>query len=385
MLDAFIALIGQATRTRSPYTGNHSDRVPDIAVDLLDQAIASQTGPFADFDMSAEERETFRLAAWLHDCGKLLCSDQVLDKSTKLHVLSNRIHEIRTRFEVLSRDAEIAYWRALHAGEDETAARARLDATQQQLEAEFALVARSNTGGSPVHAADLARLREIGARTWTPRFDRRLGLSAAEQQMLDATGTALPARERLLADRPEHIVPWGDDAPAVEPGDAGNHRGFDMKRPPHAAHHGELHNLSVARGTLNPAERFQANLHAVHTLTLLSALPLPPSLARLPEIAANHHEHLDGSGYPRRLRGDALSIPERVLAIADIFEALTAADRPYKTPRSVEDTLGAMQAMVQIGHLDRDLFALFLRSGVYQRHVYDGEDGPALDISRFMA
>lgn len=385
-LEALAALLAEATRTRSPYTGGHSDRVPEIALALLDQAIATETGPFAGFTMNANQRETFRLAAWLHDCGKLLCADPILDKGSKLEAVQNRIHEIRTRFEVLWRDIELEYWRELHAGGDPQALDAKRTRAQQTLQEEFDFIARVNTGSKALHAGDHARLRAIGARTWTPQFDRSLGLSREEHERQAAGGVAsVPARERLLADRPEHVIPWGDDAPPVTRDDPRNRWGFDMHLPPYAAHHGELHNLAVMRGTLNDAERFHAYSHAVHTMTMLSALPLHGDLAALPELAANHHERPDGSGYPRGLRGKALGVPDRILAIADIFEALTANDRPYKQPHSLADTLDTMQGMVRAGHLDPELFALFLRSGVYRRYADRHLPGePALDIEAYL-
>jgi len=386
LLDALAGMLAEATRTRSAYTGGHSDRVPQIALALLDAAAAAQTGPFADFAISATQRETFRLAAWLHDCGKLLCADPILDKATKLEAVQNRIHEIRTRFEVLWRDLELDYWRELHAGGDAQALDAKRRAAQQLLQEEFDFVARVNTGSKALHAGDHARLRAIGARTWTPYFDRSLGLSREEQERQAAGGAAsLPVRERLLADRPEHVVAWGNDAPPVARDDPRNQWGFDMQLPPHAAHHGELHNLGVLRGTLNDAERFHACSHAVHTMTLLSALPLRGEVAALPALAANHHERPDGSGYPRGLRGEALGIPDRILAIADIFEALTANDRPYKPPYSLTQTFETMQGMVRAGHIDPDLFALFLRSGVYRGYVDAHLPGqPALDVEAYL-
>lgn len=370
VLDALVLVLADATRTRSPYTAGHSDRVPEIALALLDEVISSDTGPFADFDMNPEQRDVFRLAAWLHDCGKLACPSPILDKATKLESVHNRIHDIRTRFEVLWRDAEIDYWRDMHAGGDPEILEAKRSSIQQALQEEFDFVAQVNTGTTSLHAGGLARLRSIGARTWTPHFNRRLGLSREEQERQEAAGdAALPARERLLADRPDQIVGWGDDAPPVTREDPRNIWGFDMHLPPYSANHGELHNLSVPRGTLNDAERFHAYSHAVHTMTMLSALPLEGVLASLPALAANHHERPDGSGYPRGLRGDALGTPDRILAIADIFEALTANDRPYKTPHSLSDTLEIMEGMVRAGHIDADLFTLFVRSGVYRRYA----------------
>jgi len=139
-----------------------------------------------------------------------------------------------------------------------------------------------------------------------------------------------------------------------------------MRLPPCASNQGELYNLSIRRGTLTEEERFKINEHIVQTLIMLSALPLPRHLRRVPTIAANHHEKMDGSGYPRHLPGEAMSIPERVMAIADIFEALTAADRPYKAPKSLSESLKILAFMARDRHVDADLFRLFVQSGVYR-------------------
>ena len=175
--------------------------------------------------------------------------------------------------------------------------------------------------------------------------------------------------EPLLADRDEHRVPWGDRTPPVAKDDPRNHWGFDMRLPAHASNHGELYNLSIRRGTLNDEERFKINEHIVQTIIMLSALPFPRQLRRVPSIAGNHHEKMDGSGYPRRLGQEALSIPERVMAIADIFEALTAADRPYKTPKTLSESVQILVFMARDKHVDGQLLRLFLSSGVYRQYA----------------
>jgi HD-GYP domain-containing protein (c-di-GMP phosphodiesterase class II) len=176
----------------------------------------------------------------------------------------------------------------------------------------------------------------------------------------------LPVTERLLADRSDHVVPWGEARrPAVERGDPRNTWGFDMVLPEHRRNLGELHNLSIQRGTLTDEDRFAINDHIVQTLIMLKSLPWPAHLARVPDIAANHHERMDGKGYPRRLRGEQLGTTERIMALADVFEALTAADRPYKPPKSLSESLGIMASMCRGGHLDPELFQYFLRSRVW--------------------
>ena len=142
-----------------------------------------------------------------------------------------------------------------------------------------------------------------------------------------------------------------------------------MTLPEHAVNQGELHNLTVAKGTLTPEERFRINDHIVQTICMLDALPLPDRLANVPHLAGTHHERMDGQGYPCRLNADDMGIPERIMAVADIFEALTAVDRPYKEGKTLTESLTIMQRMVDEEHIDRAVFELFVRSGVYRRYA----------------
>ncbi|PYC32247.1 phosphohydrolase [Pseudomonas soli] len=370
LLDAMIKLLADAIDAKSPYTGGHCERVPQLAQMLLDQAVQADSGPYADFSMSEAERYEFRVAAWLHDCGKITSPEYVVDKATKLETLYNRIHEVRMRFEVLWRDAEVTYWQGVANGDDEPALRRTLEACRATLQEEFAFVANANIGGEFMQEADIERLRTIGQRRWRRHFDNRLGISRDEaERFTDISAATLPVDEPLLADRDEHRVPWGDRTPPVAKDDPRNHWGFDMRLPAHASNHGELYNLSIRRGTLNDEERFKINEHIVQTIIMLSALPFPRQLRRVPSIAGNHHEKMDGSGYPRRLGQEALSIPERVMAIADIFEALTAADRPYKAPKTLSESVKILVFMARDKHVDGQLLRLFLSSGVYRQYA----------------
>jgi HD-GYP domain-containing protein (c-di-GMP phosphodiesterase class II) len=132
---------------------------------------------------------------------------------------------------------------------------------------------------------------------------------------------------------------------------------------------GELYNLSVARGTLSEEERYKINEHIVQTLIMLNELPFPKHLREVPEIAAGHHEKMDGTGYPRRLTRDQMSPVARMMAIADIFEALTAVDRPYKKGKTLSEAIRIMTFMKRDGHIDPELFELFLRAGVYREYA----------------
>ena len=370
LLDALIKLLADAIDAKSPYTGGHCERVPQLAQMLLDQAVQADSGPYAGFAMTEAERYEFHVAAWLHDCGKVTSPEYVVDKATKLETLYNRIHEVRMRFEVLGRDAQIAYWQGVAGGADEAALQTTLQRCQAQLQADFAFVANANIGGEFMEQADIERLQQIGQRCWLRHFDDRLGLSRDEQARLaELAVMPLPATEQLLADRPEHRVPWGSRKPPVAADDPRNAWGFDMRLPAYASDGGELHNLSIRRGTLTDEERFKINEHIVQTIIMLSSLPFPRQLRRVPSIAGNHHEKMDGSGYPRRLGEEALSIPERVMAIADIFEALTAADRPYKAPKTLSESVKIMAFMARDRHIDGELLRLFLSSGVYRHYA----------------
>ncbi|MBZ3665111.1 HD domain-containing phosphohydrolase [Pseudomonas monteilii] len=370
LMDAMIKLLADAIDAKSPYTGGHCERVPQLAQMLLDQVVAADSGPYASFSMTEAERYEFRVAAWLHDCGKVTSPEYVVDKATKLETLYNRIHEIRMRFEVLWRDAELAYWQGLASGADPKVLQTALAQSQARLQDDFAFVAQANIGGEFMQDADIERLQQISQQRWRRHFDNRLGISRDEAQRYSGVPQpALPVDEPLLADRPEHRVPWGERKPPVTKGDPCNRWGFDMRLPAHASNHGELYNLSIRRGTLNDEERFKINEHIVQTIIMLSSLPFPRQMRRVPAIAGNHHEKLDGSGYPRRLGEHDLGIAERVMAIADIFEALTAADRPYKPPKTLSESVKILVFMARDRHIDGQLLALFLSSGVYRQYA----------------
>lgn len=370
LMDAMIKLLADAIDAKSPYTGGHCERVPQLAQMLLDQVVNADSGPYASFSMTEAERYEFRVAAWLHDCGKVTSPEYVVDKPTKLETLYNRIHEVRMRFEVLWRDAELAYWRGLASGADPQVLQAALVHSQAQLQDDFAFVAQANIGGESMQDADIERLQQISQQRWQRHFDNRLGISRDEaQRYTGVPQPALPVEESLLADRPEHRVPWGERKPPVTKGDPCNRWGFDMRLPAHASNHGELYNLSIRRGTLNDEERFKINEHIVQTIIMLSSLPFPRQMRRVPAIAGNHHEKLDGSGYPRRLGEHDLGIAERVMAIADIFEALTAADRPYKPPKTLSESVKILVFMARDRHIDGQLLEVFLSTGVYRQYA----------------
>ncbi|GLQ04793.1 HD domain-containing phosphohydrolase [Sneathiella chinensis] len=361
LVEAMIRLLAGAIDTKSPYTGAHCARVPVLARMLAEAASRSEQGTLADFRFTTDkEWREFRIGTWLHDCGKVSTPEYVVDKATKLETLYDRIHEIRTRFEVLRRDAEVSLLKAHLTPDTLKTVEAELAPLAAELSRDFEFVARCNLGGEFMEDEKTVRLKEIAERTWLRHFDNRLGLGHEELGRCPDTDPTLPAAEPLLSDRPEHLVPSSRD-----PNDLYAGYGFNIPIPEHLYNRGELYNLSVARGTLTKEERFKINEHIMQTIAMLEQLPWPSHLKRVPEYAGTHHETLDGTGYPRGLTGAALSIPARITAIADIFEALTASDRPYKKAKTLSESLRILHSFKQRGAIDPELFDLFLTSGVY--------------------
>ena len=366
MLDSFIKLIANAIDAKSPYTGGHCKRVPILALDLARAADASEDDPFVSFHFETEaEWKAFEMGAWLHDCGKITTPEFVVDKATKLETIYNRIHEIRTRFEIIWRDIEVAYYERLLKGEDRESLEKWREREQKQLLDDFSFVAACNVGGDFLSQEKKGRLLRIAARTWLRHFSNRIGISEIERRRFgDNEEPSLPVTETLLSDKPEHLVPRTDfDDTAYQ------EKGFKLEVPDNLYNFGEIYNLSIEKGTLTPEEIYKIREHVIMTIKMLERLPYPEDLKKIPEYAGTHHETIDGTGYPRRLTSESLSIPERIMAIADIFEALTASDRPYKKGKVLSEALKIMQFMVKEAHLDADLFALFIRAGIYRRYA----------------
>ncbi|WP_010322881.1 CHASE2 domain-containing protein [Marinobacterium stanieri] len=384
MLDAMIKMVAGAIDAKSPYTGGHCERVPELAIMLCRAANQTREGALADFALTTEDEwREFTIAAWLHDCGKVTTPEHVVDKATKLETIYNRIHEVRTRFEVLLRDARIERLQAIHErGVEPEEADRVFAARKQQLLDDFAFLAKCNEGGEFLEQDKIDRIHAIGSQTWTRHFDNCLGLSEDERKRLgNQEEQRLPVTEPLLSDRPEHLVERPPTAALDEK------FGFKMEIPEYLYNHGELHNLVISRGTLTAEERFKINEHIIQTIFILEQMPFPPNLSRIPEIAGGHHETLIGTGYPRKLTRDELSIPARIMAIADIFEALTASDRPYKKAKTLSESIRILSFFKKDQHIDPDLFDLFLTSGIYKQYAerFLSEDQiDEVDISQYL-
>jgi HD-GYP domain-containing protein (c-di-GMP phosphodiesterase class II) len=362
LLDAFIKLIAGAIDSKSPYTGGHCQRVPELTKLLAQAACDSTAEPFSDFTLNDQQWEALDIASWLHDCGKVTTPEYVVDKATKLETLYDRIHEIRMRFEVLKRDAELRYWQQRAAGEDAAGLDAALQDELKGLDDDFAFVAECNLGGEFMAPEKLERLQRIAGYEWTRTLDDRLGVSWEERQRMERDAASpLPVTEKLLGNKVQHLI----ERQAVDRLATDNPWGFRMDTPEYKYNRGELYNLEVGRGTLTEEERYKINDHIMQTIIMLEKLPYPRHLRDVPRIAGCHHETMDGTGYPKRLSREEMPLTARMMAIADIFEALTASDRPYKKAKRLSEAIRIMNFMKKDRHIDPDLFELFLRSGIY--------------------
>lgn len=364
LLKSFIEMMASAIDTKSPYTGGHCQRVPELTF-MLAEAISEDKTLFPDFHLDEQSREALFFATWLHDCGKVTTPEFVVDKATKLETLYNRIHEIRTRFEVLKRDAQITYWKRRNDGEKKDNLDIWLDRELKALEDDFAFIAAANNGETPLHDDDVTRLQQIAKRCWQPSLNPRIGLSWEEEERIAQSGShSGTGWESVLMDRPEHHIPWS----------AQQRKSFidwpyTLTPPDLQYNRGELYNLSIRTGTLTAEERFIINDHIVQTIEMLSKLPYPKHLKAIPHMAGGHHERIDGKGYPLGLDANTLSLEAKIMAIADVFEALTASDRPYKRAKPLSVAMTILASMVKGGHIDAALFRLFVVKKIYLRYA----------------
>jgi HD-GYP domain-containing protein (c-di-GMP phosphodiesterase class II) len=317
LFESFIELIADAVDEKSPYTGGHCRRVPELTMMLADAICRTQTGPLKDFSLSEKEIYELRIAAWLHDCGKVATPESVMDKPTKLATIFDRIHLLDQRFELLKKQAECDMLRkqleAIKNGQHSDAAKLeiQLDTYKQQLDVDRDFLRKANIGGEYMTPEHQQRVRDI-----------------ARNSLIDADGKAI----NFLSDD-------------------------------------EIYNLNIVRGTLTAEERTIINNHIVVTINMLESLPYPKDLKRVPEYAGGHHERMDGKGYPRGLTRQQMSVPARVMGVADIFEALTSGDRPYKKAKPLSESLKILGQMKLDNHIDPDVFDIFIREKIYLRYA----------------
>jgi len=317
LFEAFIKLMASAIDEKSPYTGGHCKRVPELTMMIAEACHNADSGELKEFSMTDKDRYELTIAGWLHDCGKVTTPEYVVDKATKLETIYDRINTIDTRFEVLKRDEIIKAMQQKidHLRKDASADCSALDKELEekisQLNDDRDFIRSSNIGGEFMHDEQQQRVRDIGQYRW-----------------IDSDGVDA----KLLNEN-------------------------------------EIENLTIAKGTLTDSERQVINNHMAVTIKMLEQLPFPRHLANVPEYAGGHHERMDGKGYPNGLTREQMSLQARMMGIADIFEALSASDRPYKTGKPLTECLRILGFMKKDNHVDPDIFDIFVRDKVYLRYA----------------
>ncbi|OIP93085.1 MAG: metal-dependent phosphohydrolase [Syntrophaceae bacterium CG2_30_58_14] len=319
LIESFIRAIATAIDEKSPYTGGHVRRVADLTMTIARKINDATDGPYADVRFSDDQMKELQTAAWLHDVGKVTTPECVVDKATKLATIFDRIELLRLRFEVCGLQARL---RRLNKDADlESMAADNDDGMEPILREEFHFLSEANRGSERMSDEMMERVRTIAGRTW--KLDGKM--------------------EPLLS--PDEIL-----------------------------------NLNIRQGTLSAKERDIIQNHAAMTYKILSQLPFPKKMKHVPDYAAAHHEALNGRGYPRGLDATRLPLQPRILALADVFEALTAKDRPYREGKTLPDALHILTMMVKDGHIDPDLFALFQKEEIpldYARRELSPKQSPS--------
>lgn len=311
---SFIKSIATAIDAKSPYTGGHINRVVELTMMIAEKVNETKEGRFKDVQLTQQQLEELRLAAWMHDVGKVTTPQHVVDKATKLETIFDRIHLIENRFELIRQTIKNEHLNSCidllqspgHDPSEIKAMQQKLDEQLRELDDDLQFLKAANRTGEYMDQTSVDRVRNIAKKTYT------------------SSG--------------RHYPYLTDD---------------------------EVENLCIRKGTLTDTERAVIENHAMMTLKMLKQLPFPKNLAGVPEFAAGHHEKLDGSGYPRGLHEKDLPLQVRIMALADIFEALTAKDRPYKGPMSLSQAIKILGFMKKDRHIDPDLYDLFVNTGLY--------------------
>ncbi|HPN75502.1 MAG TPA: HD domain-containing phosphohydrolase, partial [Candidatus Marinimicrobia bacterium] len=282
-------------------------------------------GKYADFFMNEDNLKELRIAAWMHDIGKITTPEYIVDKATKLETIYDRVNTIQARFEILKRDIKIELLEKYHSSNSEATEHnnsflAEYAKNIQNLNEHFDFICTANIGSEYMAPEKQEHIRQIGKYEFE--------LNGKKQPILTAD---------------------------------------------------EIENLCIPRGTLNDAERQIINNHVNVTIKMLEKLPYPKKLCRVPEIAGSHHEKLDGSGYPNHIKDERLSVQAKILALADIFEALTARDRPYKKGKTLSEAMKIMNFMACDRHIDPELFEIFVKEKIYLDYARKFMDPSQID------
>jgi HD-GYP domain-containing protein (c-di-GMP phosphodiesterase class II) len=313
LLDAFVRTIGDAIDEKSPYTAGHVFRVANLTEQIALEVNRATTGKFASVNFSADELAEIRMAAWLHDVGKITTPEHLMDKATKLETIFDRIELIRHRVEISRlNDAIIRLENEPCPRKEGGSVPRRPVEKMEEWQEIINFLDAINLGGEGLPADSIAKVQRLGGLTYA------------------MSGMELP----LLA--PD-----------------------------------EVENLCVQKGTLTAAERKVMNHHVEMSIRMLEGLPFPKKLRNVAVYAGMHHEKLNGTGYPRGLENGAIPLPARILALADVLEALTAADRPYKPGKMLSEAMAILEGLVERGDLDGELCDLVVDSGLIARFAHD--------------
>ena len=332
LFESFIKLIASAIDAKSPYTGGHCSRVPEITMMLAESVNDINEGPFAGIQFTDKEMYELKIAAWLHDCGKVATPEAVVDKGTKLETIYDRIHTVATRFEVLKRDEEIKF-------------------LKKQLK-----IQKDNSLSEDEKKDALKKARSL--------YLKRIKQQVDDKAFIEESNVGGEFMSKDRKDRVNKIA---------------SYRWKDNGSPKPFFTEDEVYNLCISRGTLTPEERKIINDHIVVTIDMLEQLPYPKHLRNVPEFAGGHHEKLDGTGYPKGLNHSEMSVQAKIMAIADIFEALTARDRPYKKGKTLSQAMRILGFMKNDAHIDTELFEVFVKEKIYLKYAEEFLDPEQID------
>ena len=315
---SFIKLVVDALENKDAATGGHCNRVPLLTMIFAEQVNSDKTGKYKNFSFSEDEMDELFVSGWLHDFGKVATPDHVMNKSTKLQGLYDKIDNIYLRFEILKRDVELDYYK--RKIDKNIVDKNLINIKLQKIKDDFSFLEKSNVGSEFMSDKSQERVHEIAQQTI------------------------------ILENKKKSILSKG-----------------------------EVEFLTISKGTLSKKDREIMENHVSLTYQLLDKLPYPDHLSQVPFYAGCHHEKINGKGYPNGYSGDQLPLQARIIAIADVFEGLTAKDRPYKEPYKLSKALNILKYMVNNGEIDSDLFSLFITKKLYLQYAKDNLDPNQVD------
>jgi HD-GYP domain-containing protein (c-di-GMP phosphodiesterase class II) len=315
LFEAFVKVMATAIDEKSPVTGGHIRRVADLTLTMAEVIHNNDEGIFKDKKFSPDQMYELRIAAYMHDIGKVTSPVEIVEKAKKLQTIFDRIHYIRLRMDYMIQKVQLAGQQKKIELLEKKADPAEIKKIEsdsekqiQELEEIRAFINKCNEPGEFLEDETLERLKEISQRTY---FDKE-----------------------------------GQEQPFITDD--------------------ELVNLSIRRGSITEAERKKMQDHAAVTLRMLKQIPFTKKLKNIPSFAGAHHEFINGKGYPLGLKGDEIPFEGKLMAVTDIAEALTASDRPYKKAMPLETVYRILRSMAGNGELDNDMVELFINQEIYK-------------------